>query len=300
MELDPNIKPAATLVLLRPAGAPGGAFEVLLMRRHGQSGFMGGVHVFPGGKVDPSDCDERYLGRCAPFDWNAAAERFREPVAFVRGHYIALLRETFEEAGTLLASKAGDAAGLLALDAPEARERFDAYRKQLNAAHEAAAFFDMLQAEDLRLRPDLVVYFDHWITPEMEKRRFNTRFFAAVAPASQSPTCDDREMTEWRWITPEAAIRAFESEEIRLAPPTFVTLLRMAGKARPGEVLEGLARRAVETNQPRPKALGGKMALLLPGHPEYGEQIGKAVTLTGDTPVAMTLEAGGRWRVVES
>ena len=45
-------RPAATVVLLRDA--PEGP-EVLLIRRHGRSGFAAGAWVFPGGVVDPED-----------------------------------------------------------------------------------------------------------------------------------------------------------------------------------------------------------------------------------------------------
>jgi len=44
--------PSATVMLLRDAPA---GLQVLLMRRHAASGVLGGVHVFPGGKLDPDD-----------------------------------------------------------------------------------------------------------------------------------------------------------------------------------------------------------------------------------------------------
>lgn len=49
---DVPARPASTVVLLRPSDR---RFEVLLMRRHDQVAFMGGAHVFPGGRVDDSD-----------------------------------------------------------------------------------------------------------------------------------------------------------------------------------------------------------------------------------------------------
>ncbi|MBW1833044.1 MAG: NUDIX hydrolase [Deltaproteobacteria bacterium] len=46
------IKDASTVIVLREAGD---GLETFLLCRHHQSGFMGGAHVFPGGKVDPND-----------------------------------------------------------------------------------------------------------------------------------------------------------------------------------------------------------------------------------------------------
>ena len=44
--------PAATIALVRDARD---GLEVLLLQRNFQSGFMPGVHVFPGGGLDPGD-----------------------------------------------------------------------------------------------------------------------------------------------------------------------------------------------------------------------------------------------------
>jgi hypothetical protein len=44
-------RPASTVVLLRPADP----FEVFLVRRSDSIAFMGGAHVFPGGRVDEDD-----------------------------------------------------------------------------------------------------------------------------------------------------------------------------------------------------------------------------------------------------
>lgn len=43
---------AATIILCR---AREHGFEVLFVKRHGNSGFMGGAHVFPGGRVEDTD-----------------------------------------------------------------------------------------------------------------------------------------------------------------------------------------------------------------------------------------------------
>src|SRR5206468_3822499 len=101
--------------------------------------------------------------------------RARQPTALV--YWIGASRETFEEAGLLVAV---DADGR---DVDVSPSRFADYRK---ACHrENAAFWTMIRAERLTLATDRLVYFAHWITPEEQPLRFDTRFFAAPAPAGQ-------------------------------------------------------------------------------------------------------------------
>jgi 8-oxo-dGTP pyrophosphatase MutT (NUDIX family) len=63
--------PAATVVLLRPS-SPG--FEIFLVRRHDNIAFMGGAHVFPGGRVDAVD----RMTTGDPFRTAAIRELFEE------------------------------------------------------------------------------------------------------------------------------------------------------------------------------------------------------------------------------
>src|SRR5687767_16041835 len=95
-----NPTPASTVVLLRQQ--PDG-LAVLLLRRHTEAAFMGGAHVFPGGRVEESDGVDAHAlvaGESEGMDHPAGAEPDL-------GFYIAAIRETFEEAGLLLARDAG-------------------------------------------------------------------------------------------------------------------------------------------------------------------------------------------------
>jgi 8-oxo-dGTP pyrophosphatase MutT (NUDIX family) len=90
--------PSATVMVLRDA--PDG-LQVLLMRRHAKSGVLGGVHVFPGGKLDP--CDHAALPDPLPAEQRRAA--LAEPdldLATAAALYRAAVRETFEECGLRL------------------------------------------------------------------------------------------------------------------------------------------------------------------------------------------------------
>ena len=294
------VKPAATLALIRPASSGGPGIEVLLMRRHGKSGFMGGVHVFPGGKVDDHDANSAYDALLAPFDWDAAARRFQSDAAETRAHYVAALRETFEEAGCLLASCTDTPGEIIHLENDGARkERLARDRKLLNDREHPETLQSIATREKLLLRPDLIAYFDRWITPEFEPKRFDTRFFVAAAPEGQEPTHDEHELTEWDWFRPADAIGAFVEGKIALAPPTWVTLQRLAAYATVESTIAGLARRPVATVLPRPVPRKDGLTILLPGHPDYGEQVGEQVEVTGDTPLGFTMQ-GGKWQMIES
>ena len=56
---------AATIMLLRDG--PQG-LEVFMVVRHHQIDFASGALVFPGGKVDPQDSDERVVSRLAAYE----------------------------------------------------------------------------------------------------------------------------------------------------------------------------------------------------------------------------------------
>src|SRR5688500_9135353 len=89
------VRPASTVILLRPSAS---RFEVFMVRRHDNVAFMGGAHVFPGGRVGPAD---------GPPDAAQVAPRFGAvptrmdgmPPAQAIAFPVAAARELFEESG---------------------------------------------------------------------------------------------------------------------------------------------------------------------------------------------------------
>ncbi|MBI4628105.1 MAG: NUDIX domain-containing protein, partial [Candidatus Rokubacteria bacterium] len=235
--------PAATLVLLRDH--PDGAFDVLLIRRHTASRFAAGDFVFPGGKIEEDDNPDDAAAWCAGLDPARAARVLgleADPRAALR-YWIGAIRETFEEAGILLASGPGGA------PVPVGEPRFTAYRRACQADNRA--FWEMVRAERLTLATGGLVYFAHWITPDTQPLRFDTRFFAAPAPAGQDAVADEREITEVRWLTPRAALDASGRGELSLRRPTMTNLALFDGAASAAEALARLDGRPVSTIQPR-------------------------------------------------
>lgn len=246
------LRPAATVIVLRPS-APH-PFEVLLVRRSDKVAFMAGAHVFPGGRVDPTDdaapaeaCEgSATLGRCT--DLSAAEEaRYR----------VAAIRELIEEAGVLLARRHGQM-----VDAATAA----AVRASL-LPHEP--FVGQLAARGLTVALDAVMPFAHWVTPEIEIRRFDTRFLLARVPADQDASHDDGEMTDLEWMAPADAIARAASRVINLPPPTWTTLKRLDTFASIDEAWAWAATTPIPRIQPGFHRSGDATIFTLPGDPAF-------------------------------
>ena len=248
----PQPKDAATVVLVRD-GADG--IEVFLQRRVQQMAFAGGMTVFPGGGVDARDGDADIAWEGPDAGW--WAERFGATEREARQLVCAAVRETFEECGVLLASKAdGGALDVQALT--PARAALEA--RDLGLA-------EFLRAEGLVLRADLLRPLAHWITPENEKRRYDTRFFLAALPDGQR--ADDRtsEVDEAFWRTASGALADWSAGECFLLPPTWSQLRAVAAAATVDELLA--AERVIEPIQPDLPAGGGIESLTFGDAADY-------------------------------
>ena len=213
--------PAATVMLVRDTRD---GVEVFLMERSGFGAF-GGLHVFPGGKLDPSDGDAFWADIAEGVNDDGASGR----LGLERGglaYWVAVIRECFEEAGVLLATRGGGA--LLPLRDPDRRARFAGWRERLNGG-EKTAFEQMCRDEGLRLATDRLGYVSHWITPITEPRRYNTRFFVVRAPEKQEALHDGFETVESHWLRPEDALDRHARGELNLISPTFKNLEAIAG-----------------------------------------------------------------------
>jgi 8-oxo-dGTP pyrophosphatase MutT (NUDIX family) len=255
---------AATLVLLRERAA--GPAEILLVQRHGRSKFAAGDYVFAGGKVEADDIPDDVERFCRGLTAAEASARLGGDLTprQALGYWVGAIREAFEEVGILLAY---DAAGGFVRPTPDNHERFAAYRRACQSSN--PAFFTMLRAEGLTLATDRLTYFAHWITPEEQPLRFDTRFFAAPAPAGQEPTGDDYEMTDLKWLTPQEAVEAQRRGEITLRNPTVKNLMLFDGARDTAHALERVRDRDVPTIRPRVIMEGDQRRVLMPGDPGY-------------------------------
>ena len=253
---------AATVILLRDS--PRGP-EIFMMKRHVQSDFVGGAYVFPGGRVDPEDSEAEVLATgLDDIDASRRLQLERGGLAF----FVAAIRECFEEAGVLLAYD-GDGE-LIRLDDPEKAAEVEVLRARLNAGEES--FLDLAHDQEWRLAVDRMHYWAHWITPEDQPKRYDTRFFLATAPPGQTAAHDDGELVESAWVTPQEAIDKSESKEWMVIFPTLRNLMTLTSFASAAEAEEAGRRRGqVETLQPRIVRRAGGIQAVLPGDPGWDD-----------------------------
>ena len=237
---------AATVVILREGP------EVYLLRRKASMAFAAGAYVFPGGSVDPRDTDHAlaWTGP-SPAEWAAT---FATDEKTARGLVCAAVRETFEESGVLLAGPGPDS-----IVADTTGEDWEADRLAL-IAHELS-FADFLNGRGLVLRSDLLKAWAHWITPEAETRRFDTRFFVAALPQGQRTRDVGGEADKVLWLSAATAIEQGARQEINLMPPTHRTLSEMSAYASVEEVFA--APREIVTYMPRIIEKDGRIVIEL-------------------------------------
>ena len=238
--------------------------EIFMVRRHEGSGAFRGAHVFPGGRVDELDASTADPSWCDGMD-QAKQQLADLPFAEAVGYHVAAARELFEEAGVLLARNAsGD---FVSLASSDDHRRFAGYRSDVHAHRQT--FRAVVEREQLRLALGALIHFAHWVTPPVEGRRFDTRFFVARMPPEQTPAHDDTETTESVWMTAGAAIASAERREIVLPPPTWTTLRELERFQSVGDVLEWSAGRDIERREPVLVIENGNRLLVMPGETRF-------------------------------
>jgi 8-oxo-dGTP pyrophosphatase MutT (NUDIX family) len=267
--------PAATVLLLREGRD---SIEVLLIRRHEKLAFMGGMWVFPGGSVCAADASPAALARipsasqtgCARLDTlHGEPVDAKECLALT----VAACRETYEETGVLLAS---DAAGRHCDNDLAARLQ----ERRRAIASQPELFAELLQAEDLFLRVERLVYWAHWITPSIVPRRFDTRFYLAPVPSDQRAVIDSTETIDHAWMSPAAIVAAALTGDMPVSHPTLYNLMELDASLQQHSSLQELL---IAESQRSVVAILPKMvheeqtAMVLPWDPFYRNFVGESV-----------------------
>ncbi|MET7602576.1 NUDIX hydrolase [Streptomyces avermitilis] len=254
-------KRAATVILLKDTDR---APVVHMLRRRTSMAFAGGAYAYPGGGVDPRD-DERQVRWAGPTRawW---ANRLGVDETSAQAVVCAAVRETYEEAGVLLAGPTpdtvvGDTTG----------DDWEADRAALVARD--LSFAEFLDRRGLVLRSDLLGAWTRWITPEFEPRRYDTWFFVAALPEGQRTRNASTEADRTVWIRPADAADGYDKGELLMMPPTVATLRQLLPYTAAAEVLAAAPARDLTPVLAKARLEDGEIVLSWPGHDEFTKHI---------------------------
>ncbi|MCN9241792.1 NUDIX domain-containing protein [Streptomyces sp. RY43-2] len=254
-------KRAATVMLLKDTdGAP----VVHMLRRRASMAFAGGAYAYPGGGVDPRD-DDLTIGWAGPTRawW---ARRLGVDERSAQAVVCAAVRETYEEAGVLLAGPTartvvGDTTG----------DDWEADRAALVARD--LSFAEFLDRRGLVLRSDLLGAWTRWITPEFESRRYDTWFFVAGLPEGQRTRNASTEADRTVWIRPADAAASYDRGELLMMPPTIATLRQLIPYGSAADTLKAAPGRDLTPVLAEARLENGEIVLSWPGHDEFTKHI---------------------------
>lgn len=280
MSLAPPAPPvprdAATVVVVRDG--PRG-LETFCVERHRRSGFMGGALVFPGGKVDPEDHAEIWGELTTPLGPRARAFADSETVA--RAFAVAALREALEEAAILpLVGDTLDAQGALSLRV-RASSASDTNGRTNGLAVELMTMGSKLDTARLEA-------ISRWITPKIEPKRFDTRFYLLELPKAQVGEHDSHETTLSFWSTPGDILARWKRGEVMLAPPTSFTIGLFSRAESVEEAFDIARSQPLSAIEPMLADDRGQPVIVMPGDPLHPDP----AVFGPDAPTRFVLDGG--------
>ncbi|MGP9832242.1 MBL fold metallo-hydrolase [Marinobacter sp. NSM] len=255
-----DIRPAATLVLTRDTE---NGIEVLLLQRTWEAIFLPGYYVFPGGAVNEQESEAQ------PHAVGVEDGDISQTMSLDEGgadYMLAAVRECFEEAGILVAQ---DGSGqLIRADHPVLGEREALFRDEVSLAQ-------LCEKHGLVVPLDRLAYLSHWVTPPGPPRRFDTRFFVAVAPEGQVAGHDGQETIDHVWISPAQALEEHRAGQRLLGLPTIRTLRVLCDFSSTAELMRYAHANPPEAfpTDPWPALRKGKPVMLEPNAPAYDEAV---------------------------
>ena len=156
-----------------------------------------------------------------------------------------------------------------AANTPVPRATFKDLSDVEEAAYRAAAVRELAEEANVRISFDDLRPFAHWVTPEIETRRYDTRFFLARMPQGQIARHDEGETTALEWLTPRDAIDRFNRRELLLPPPTYTSIRQLAPRKSIDDVFTWAKGRPIARVMPGFFKDGDVATLTLPGDPTF-------------------------------
>ncbi|ORE06189.1 hypothetical protein BCV72DRAFT_228632 [Rhizopus microsporus var. microsporus] len=205
------IRSSASLIIAAPLpkellkhNSLGCNYRILMVKRNAKSSFIH-AHVYPGGIVDKADSE-----------WPQTEKYSTEKICAIR--------ETFEESGLFVSEPS--------ITIPDSQH----WRHRIHK--DASQFQSMCEKYKVAPAVDKLIPFANWITPEQEKKRYNTIFFLSILKQYDtkreqdaylnSIMADGTETLLFDWLKPEEALEKFEKKEIILMPPQWYSLYTMS------------------------------------------------------------------------
>ncbi|MDY6932870.1 MAG: hypothetical protein SVZ03_01445 [Spirochaetota bacterium] len=263
---EPKPVDAATVILMRDNSQVG--IEIFFMQRHHKQAFMGGMYVFPGGKLDKEDSVLDLDDHIKGFTFHEAKSLLNEPELddeVAVGLFVAAIRETFEESGALMALRSSGEK--IDFSIPEVQICYNEYRKKIHNGE--MTMKDLAEKEGICFTIDLLTPYAHLITPEGAPKRYNTRFLLAQVPEGQRTIHDSVEMTDSLWTTASGALEKHYAGEIVLSPPTLMIVEEMSNYSTVDQLLFCISPDNIHTVLLQHYAKDGESALLYPHDPDY-------------------------------
>ncbi len=225
---------ASTVAILKNMHDDENSFEVLLLKRHAKDRFLPSYFVFPGGAIDDQD---NHDNSSDDYSCGQSCHGKEDREFDIKLYAMGAIRETFEESGFLLArDRKGEFVSIVMDDDIK---KYSEYRSMVY--ENRLSFREMLKLEKLEPAFDAIHYISRWITPVFSPIRYDTRFFAALAPEDQYIMHDGIELVETRWMTPAAALAGYKRKEIKMVTPTISTLKFFSSFKTGKEVVNHLA-----------------------------------------------------------
>ena len=163
-------------------------------------------------------------------------------------------------------------------------------------AFRRAAVRELQEEASVAITVDDLYPFAHWVTPEVETRRYDTRFFLARMPEGQIARHDESETTALEWLSPAAAIARFERRELLLPPPTWTTIRQLAHRSSIDDVIEWSRQRKIVRIMPGFRKSDAEFILMLPGDPLMPSIDGWEVP----EETRFVLQEGARWQPLKA
>ena len=178
---------------------------------------------------------------------------------------VVLVRDPFEVFLVKRHGKSGFMAGAHVF--PGGRVDDEDRAETMEARHRLAAVRELREEAGVTIDPKTLVRFAHWVTPDIETKRYDTWFYVAAMPDGQTAAHDGLENDDSLWTDPENALALCHRGEINLPPPTWLTLERLASFASVEEVLAWARGVTIVRLQPTFEEHAGVTRLTVPGDP---------------------------------